>query len=101
MIIFIDLDGPILDVSPRYVALHRDLLRALGARGMAGDLYWRRKRARIPEERILEELGASEHIADYLRRRLELIETRDYLVHDRCWPWAESTLSGLSTQGPL
>ena len=30
MILFFDLDGPLLDVSARYVALHRDLLREIG-----------------------------------------------------------------------
>ncbi|HZW29656.1 MAG TPA: HAD hydrolase-like protein [Isosphaeraceae bacterium] len=101
MTIFFDLDGPLLDVSPRYVALHHHLLREVGVGGMPGGPYWGRKRARVPEERILEELGASAHAVDYLRRRLELIETPDYLAYDRCWPWVEGILSGLADQYDL
>src|SRR5262249_11696339 len=88
MFLFFDLDGPLLDVSPRYVALHHDLLAGLGARGMDGELYWQRKRARVPEEAILAELGRCALAEAYNRRRLGRIETPPYLAHDRPWPWA-------------
>src|SRR5271157_838301 len=99
--LFFDLDGPLIDVSPRYVALHRDLLGEVGVQGMPGELYWRRKRARVPEDLILAELGASEHAPHYLCRRLELIETPHYLAYDRCWPWVEGVLTGLGDQHDL
>src|SRR4051794_15370214 len=95
MVIFFDLDGPLLDVSPRYVRLHHDLLGRAGAAGMPGELYWRRKRAVCPEESILAELGLSHLTADYLPERLRLIETPEYLLHDRAWPWAAEVLTRL------
>ncbi len=98
MVLFFDLDGPLLDVSPRYVRLHRALLAEAA---MGAELYWERKRAASPEESILQELGAGERSADYLRRRLELIETPEYLIHDRPWPWARATLASLSASRPL
>lgn len=98
---FFDLDGPLLDVSPRYVALHHHLLAVVGIGGMGTEEYWGRKRARVPEERILEELGASAHAPDYIRRRLELIETPDYLAYDRCWPWVEKILTDLAARHDL
>jgi phosphoglycolate phosphatase-like HAD superfamily hydrolase len=101
MVIFFDLDGPLLDVAPRYIALHHDLLAAAGIGGMAAEGYWNCKRARVPEERILEELGASAVAPDYLRRRLELIEAPDYLAQDRCWPWVEGILSELADRHDL
>jgi phosphoglycolate phosphatase-like HAD superfamily hydrolase len=97
---FFDLDGPLLDVSPRYVALHHALLAVDGVAGMPAPLYWQRKRAACPEESILAELGVSDR-SSYVRRRLALIETPEYLAHDRAWPWAHSVLSGLGAAGPL
>jgi len=101
MLLFFDLDGPLLDVSPRYITLHGDLLNEVEMKGMAGELYWRNKRARVPEERILSDLGAFEHARHYLRRRRELIETPEYLVYDRCWPWVEEVLTKLAIQHDL
>jgi phosphoglycolate phosphatase len=97
MILFFDLDGPLLDVSPRYIALHRALL---GESGLSGAAYWERKRAARPEETILAEINAMDRTL-YFRRRLELIETPEYLVHDRPWPWAHAILARLSTAHPL
>jgi phosphoglycolate phosphatase len=99
--IFFDLDGPLLDVSPRYVALHHDLLRELGREGMPAATYWQRKRARVPEERILEEIGAGDLAGDYLPRRLGRIETPEYLRFDCAWPWAHETLAALRRQHTL
>jgi phosphoglycolate phosphatase len=100
-ILFFDLDGPLLDVSARYAALHRDLLREVGAKGMATDRYWDRKRARVPEEEILRELGVPELAPDYLRQRRERVESADYLVLDRPWPWTHEVLSQLARRYPI
>jgi phosphoglycolate phosphatase len=100
-ILFFDLDGPILDVSPRYVALHNALLEEFGVRGMDGNLYWQRKRAVCSEEAILEELGVRNSAAEYVRRRLELIETRPFLACDRPWPWTASVLTALMKRNTL
>jgi phosphoglycolate phosphatase len=100
-ILFFDLDGPLLDVSARYVALHHALLESAGVRGMDGDCYWRYKRAFRSEESILAELGVGEHAAIYIPRRLQLIETEPYLAHDRPWPWAIPVLTSLADAHPL
>lgn len=99
--LFFDLDGPLLDVSARYAALHRDLLREAGLRCMSADRYWDRKRARISEEEILRELGALGLAPDYLRLRLERIESPDYLHLDRPWPWTHDVLDKLARRNPL
>jgi pyrophosphatase PpaX len=98
--LFFDLDGPLLDVSPRYVALHEALLADSGVSPMPRPLYWQHKRAACPEEAILAQLGVRDTAA-YLRRRLELIETAAYLAHDRPWPWSHAVLARLAALAPL
>jgi len=95
MILFFDLDGPLLDVSPRYHALHRDLADECGFAAMDPDRYWAAKRARRSEEEILAELGASNAHPRYAASRLDRIETPRYVQHDRCWPWAIECLTTL------
>jgi phosphoglycolate phosphatase len=100
-ILFFDLDGPLLDVSARYVALHQALLESVGMQGMDGGRYWQFKRALRSEEAILEELGAGEQTPHYIPRRLELIETESLLAHDRPWPWAIPVLTSLTERHSL
>jgi phosphoglycolate phosphatase len=101
MILFFDLDGPLLDVSPRYVRLHQELLKPHGHAGMDPAVYWDRKRARRSEDDVLAELGIG-HLADiYGPERLRLIETPEWLTHDRCWPWSLECLGDLSKRATL
>ena len=54
-----------------------------------------RARARVPEEETLRELGILGQAPDYLRQRLDRVESPDYLVLDRPWPWTHcGTRSG-------
>jgi phosphoglycolate phosphatase len=101
MMLFFDLDGPLLDVSERYQILHRDLLDGTNLTPLAPDIYWQRKRQRCPETAILKELGASDLAKSYSRRRLELIETESYLAHDRLWPWTIAVLTILTNHCAL
>jgi phosphoglycolate phosphatase len=101
MIIFFDLDGPLLDVSERYQVLHRDVLEAMGVMPLAPAVYWQRKRQRCPEVAILRELGVAALEPAYNRRRLELIETDGYLAHDRLWPWTRPVLTTLAARYAL
>jgi phosphoglycolate phosphatase len=101
MTLFFDLDGPLLDVSPRYVALHQTLLEAAGVEPMPAERYWQCKQAALAEEDILRELGVLERVPHYLKRRVELIETAEWLVHDRPWPWTRPTLARLAKQHTL
>jgi phosphoglycolate phosphatase len=101
VILFFDLDGPLLDVSGRYCALHQALLAEVGLSGLQGSTYWEKKRSLCPEEQILAEIGAEAHVEAYCRRRLALIETPEFLAHDRLWPWASSTLSRLKADFAL
>jgi phosphoglycolate phosphatase-like HAD superfamily hydrolase len=73
----------------------------LGFAAMAGDLYWQRKRARRHEAEILSEIEAEEHLPEYQRRRMELIENWEVLLIDRCWPWTKAVLDELGGKHSL
>jgi phosphoglycolate phosphatase-like HAD superfamily hydrolase len=94
--LFFDFDGPLIDVSSRYITLHQDLLREHGQRGMGPALYWQRKRARSSEEAILEELGLADLAPRYVPIRLARIESLRYLTLDRAWDWTFPILRDLS-----
>lgn len=101
MIVFFDLDGPLLDVSRRYVVLHQELLVGLGAAAMDAERYWTAKRARRTEHDILAELNALHLLETYSPARLARIETMEALVHDRCWPWSLETLEHIAQHATL
>jgi phosphoglycolate phosphatase len=101
MILFFDLDGPLLDVSPRYVHLHNELLQQHGHAGMDAETYWKRKRARLSEEDVLAEIGAGHLTAVYGPERLRRIESAECLKHDRCWPWSLECLGELAKRATL
>lgn len=96
--IFLDLDGPVLDVSRRYHQVHRDLVLRHGGRPLDREEYWDAKRDRVPEPEILVRCGvASEVDAERLR---DLEEPR-YLALDRPWPWTGDVLEELARRGSL
>jgi phosphoglycolate phosphatase len=99
-VLFFDLDGPILDVRPRYVAVCRELVADCGVSDVDAIDYWRRKRAAEPEERILFDL-VGDRAAIVAQRRLARIETMPYLAHDQPWPWAISVLTTLAERHSL
>lgn len=101
MILFFDLDGPLLDVSARYIALHNELLTPHGIAPMDPARYWSCKRALVAEEDILAELNGAHLAHHYVPRRLDLIETEQYMRHDRCWPWTLACVRHLSEHARL
>jgi len=90
--IYFDFDGPIIDVSVRYHRLHSDLTSQMGFRTLPFDTYWEMKRQRMPIDRILPNCTEAERRA-YTAKRLDLIETSEYLAYDRIHPWAKEVLT--------
>lgn len=96
--IFLDLDGPVLDVSWRYHQVHRDLVLRHGGSPLDRETYWEAKRNRVPEPEILTRTSVSPE-AD--TERLAEIETPARLALDRPWPWTVAVLGELARWGPL
>jgi phosphoglycolate phosphatase-like HAD superfamily hydrolase len=100
--IFLDLDGPILDVSQRYHRLHCDLVSQHGGRPLDRDTYWQAKRERVPEPEILAPTGLSpQAIAEIETARGRRIESPKYLTFDRPWPWTIPVLEALADVSSL
>lgn len=91
--LFLDLDGPILDNRPKYIALHRQLLNDASGLALAEEEYWGLKRALVPETEILSRCGVPTiQWDDYLRRRQAYIEHQQFLKLDRVWPGVKDWL---------
>ncbi len=95
-VLFLDLDGPVVDVRPRYLSLYRSLVTRAGGRLLADNEYWRLKRERVPEQEILARSGiAPERVPALVQARLDAIESPACLALDRLWPWSLATLEAL------
>jgi phosphoglycolate phosphatase len=100
--IFLDLDGPVLDVSRRYHRLHQDLVERLGGWPFPLTAYWEAKRNQVPETEILERSGLSSEAArEAAIRRLSDIEGLGYIALDIPWPWTKAALTDLARIAPL
>lgn len=98
-LLIFDLDGPLLDVSRRYCQLYSFLVEDSGRTPLPSQDYWSLKRARTAEDIILKKSELADDVCRQLaQRRLELIETRDYISHDRLWPWTSEILSFLTNR---
>ena len=100
--IFVDLDGPLLDVAERLHRLHADLVLRHGGQPVDAETYWQAKRDRVPEAEILGWTGLPpDAAAAMLRSRARRIESPRYLLLDRPWPWTAAALTALADLAPL
>ena len=100
MIFFVDLDGPILDVSEKYYRAYAYSLKELGGRVLDKDEYWVLKRLKVSDYEILSKTS-SEHLLDeFQARRNQLIETKEMLVLDSIWQDLWNTYETLFSKVP-
>jgi phosphoglycolate phosphatase-like HAD superfamily hydrolase len=98
-LLIVDLDGPILDVAPRYFAAHLEALAASGATPLVGDAaaFWQAKRRSEAVARDASGTSATTYAAAFKER----VERDDLLALDRLQPGALSALGRLSGRHPL
>jgi phosphoglycolate phosphatase len=102
MTFYIDLDGPLLDVSEKYHRVYKTIVEDLGGRPLPKEDYWELKRQRADMAQILDrsKLSASAQTA-YASSRLDIIETPKFLLYDRLQPGAVQTLARLRVKHDL
>jgi phosphoglycolate phosphatase-like HAD superfamily hydrolase len=101
MTIFFDLDGPILDVSNRLYKLYIDLLKTYDCEVLSKEAYWELKRNKVPEESIVKRTCNFNIFDEYNKKRLELIETIDYLQLDNVVDGADKALEELKIKNKV
>ena len=78
MRVFLDVDGPILDVSARYYAVHR----AIAGDAISHDFFWEQKRAGMGGRAIVEHNGLDVAADEYARRWVAEIEASEHMHLD-------------------
>jgi len=81
-IIYIDFDGVIIDNSYKLYAIYKKLMT--GKKILSENEYWNLKKMQILEEEIVKKsFNNDAFISNYTKRRLELIESEEYLKYDK------------------
>ncbi len=96
-VVYIDLDGPILDVTRRYHRLYADFVRAHHGQALPQAAYWKLKRSKTPDVVILRKSGVSASLTSYQAWWRLHVETRPYLNLDRPWPRISEFLSRMGS----
>lgn len=100
MIIFLDLDGPIIDVSEKYYRVYVDILSRHNVPVLSKEEYWQAKREKTPDEVILKNTGFF-CVESYRKERKDLIESDRYLLYDRLQDGALDVLNTLCRKHEL
>jgi phosphoglycolate phosphatase len=95
MLIYFDLDGPIIDVSGKFYKIYSDLLGERGYPTLSKKEYWQLKREHVPIPQIVLRTCPNEFVDYYIKKRIEVIENFEYLKHDELIPGAEKVLEEL------
>jgi phosphoglycolate phosphatase-like HAD superfamily hydrolase len=81
--LFLDLDGPLLDVRARYHGVYAAIAAELDVPALDLDQYWAAKRRRAPLRCFFPAVGNEEGLRKrYLERWLGWIEAPEWLAHD-------------------
>ena len=93
MRVFLDVDGPILDVSARYYAVHQ----SIAGDSMSLDFFWEQKRAGMGGRAIVEHNGLDVSADEYAQRWVAEIEAPEHMTLDVVQPGAAEAMLELRT----
>lgn len=93
--VYLDLDGPVLDVAARYYAVHCHLCASLELPSGEPGPFWAAKRARTPLPALLATDDAA-RLERYRAGWAALIESEEFLALDQLQPGALPALAQLS-----
>jgi beta-phosphoglucomutase-like phosphatase (HAD superfamily) len=102
MIVFFDLDGTIIDIKKRWYTLHLDVSKYYNLPHYDYKTYITKKREGVTEEEIMGKLSNDKKLIKlYCKKRLKLIEQRNYLKYDKISPGILSVLRLWSKNGKM
>ncbi len=99
--VFFDLDGPIIDVAPKFYRIYSDIFLKHGHTTLPCQEYWELKRNKIPEPEIVQRTAPVEFVKPYIAERLSVIEDIEYLAFDQIQCGAVEVLKSLQVSFPL
>lgn len=100
-IIFLDLDGTLLDTSIRHYKLYRDILDKKGLTTLPLKKFWHMKRAGKKTRDILPESLSDEILASFEEEWIQKIEEKSYLQYDELFPGIKDVLFHLNREFDL
>jgi phosphoglycolate phosphatase len=99
-IIYIDLDGVIIDNSCKMYYIYKTFMQ--NNKKISKKEYWDLKRMKIPEEEIIKKTSDDQvFINIYLKKRIILIESEKYLKYDKLIGGAKETIKKLSKKNKI
>lgn len=103
MKIYLDLDGPILDIRWRSWVVHCRVVEELGGKPVRNWLrHWQQKQVRTKKGVMLAESGLNPNLEpEYLKRFVALVELEEYLSLDQLIPGVREALDKLSKSNKL
>ncbi len=100
-IIFLDLDGTLLDTSMRHYKLYRDILDKKGLTSLPMKKFWHMKRGGKKIREIIPEFLSNEILASFEEEWIQKIEGKSYLKYDELFPGIKDILSHLNEEFDL
>ena len=103
--VFVDFDGPQVDISERYYRVYRFCLETVVEAGqmvtpLSKSEFWAFKRDRVSEEQIALKSGLREdQVVQFVRLRRQHCHSQPYFQYDRIQPDAIAALTKLQNAG--
>jgi phosphoglycolate phosphatase-like HAD superfamily hydrolase len=94
----IELEGPVVDVRPRFWAAHQAAIAPLKLQGPPEEEFWRLVRLKSDDSAMVPR-GKAQHIADYKRVRDERLDSAELMALDELQPGAQAELRVLKAMG--
>jgi len=99
-IIYLDLDGVILDNSYRLYSIYKKLM--INKNRLSNKAYWNLKRIKIPEEEIIMKTVQNPvFISYYIKKKAELIEKQEFLKYDKLIGSAHKSIKKLRKENKI
>lgn len=103
MKLFFDLDGTLVDVKDKLYNIYNYLISEYGKKSdiLNVDEYWKLKKSALTKRSIISRNLDEKNIQEYISRRKQMLEEKEWCYYDRLFDGVEDTLKNLSEQHTL